>query len=404
MTSVVERLFAWRDAGLVGIFERQEDGGVGFSYAAGAGAPVSLSLPIEGGWDGEAPARFLEALLPDRAGERAALRLAYGARDATPFGLLPGSDASGGLSFTTAEEPPESAAEPRAVPDEELAAVLRTVRRTSRFECEPTGRARFLLAGSQGKVALAMVEGGWAWPSAAVPSTHVAKPGSPAWPGIERVEAATMRLARACGVEVAKCRVVALAGEESYVVERFDREMREGGSVRRLHAEDLSQALGADREAKHTALLPEDVVPLLVRADPTRELACAWFDQAMVCASVGNGDAHAKNFSIVLDDAGKPHMSPMYDVVCTLMWDGAGDALPFPVNWVCHPWDVTPADWKAEAAEHGLDGDRFAERAVEIARSAVERAEQAASGLPPELAERFMEAIRRCNARMLRCR
>lgn len=94
-------------------------------------------------------------------------------------------------------------------------------------------------------------------------------------------------------------------------------------------------------------------------------------------------------------------MSPAYDVVCTLMWDGAGDALPFPVNWACYPWDVAPADWKAEAAEHGLDGDRVAERAVEVARSAVDHAEEVASGLPPELAGRFVDAIGRSNAKMV---
>lgn len=173
-----------------------------------------------------------------------------------------------------------------------------------------------------------------------------------------------MALARACGVEVPECGVCDLGGEEAYVVERFDRELRGKGTVRRVLAEDLTQALGVDRESKYTALLPEGVVPLLVRADPTRELAYVWLEQAMVCASVGNGDAHAKNFSIVLDAEGRLRMSPAYDVVCMLLWDGAGDALPFPVNWTCCPWDVAPADWKAEAAEHGLDGDHVAERAI----------------------------------------
>ena len=48
MAGRVERLFAWCDGELVGVFERREGGGVGFSYAAGASAPVSLSLPLEG--------------------------------------------------------------------------------------------------------------------------------------------------------------------------------------------------------------------------------------------------------------------------------------------------------------------------------------------------------------------
>ena len=58
----MDSLYVWSDSRFVGRFDRNGDD-VAFSYAEGA-FPISLSLPLTGGWLRKAPIRFLDNLLP----------------------------------------------------------------------------------------------------------------------------------------------------------------------------------------------------------------------------------------------------------------------------------------------------------------------------------------------------
>ncbi len=72
------------------MFFRDGDGRVNLAYDADAAMPVSLSLPLEGGWDSGAPGAFLENLLPDerRARDAMALRLGLDMFTADEFDRL----------------------------------------------------------------------------------------------------------------------------------------------------------------------------------------------------------------------------------------------------------------------------------------------------------------------------
>lgn len=96
------------------------------------------------------------------------------------------------------------------------------------------------LAGAQHKMLLVHQDGLWFEPLPGTPSTHILKPDHPDgdYPASVVNERATMRLARAVGLDVPRV-AQARVPEPVYLVERFDR-VRAGpaGDVQRLHLID----------------------------------------------------------------------------------------------------------------------------------------------------------------------
>jgi serine/threonine-protein kinase HipA len=146
--------------------------------------------------------------------------------------------------------------------------------------------ARFSLAGNQPKFTLARIGDRWAWPNAAIPSTHIFKPPEQGTADADIVEAASNRLVRLCGLESSKAGVMEFAGERTYVIERFDRRPLENGKVARLHTEDFLQSLGLPPERKYT-VKAKDVLHMLHRADPADGLCYSWIAQLALNVSVG---------------------------------------------------------------------------------------------------------------------
>ena len=66
------------------------------------------------------------------------------------------------------------------------------------------------------------------WPNGAVPSTHILKPA-----GIydaDEVEHATMMLSKMIGIETPESDIQEFNGQQTYIVERFDRRIENAGS------------------------------------------------------------------------------------------------------------------------------------------------------------------------------
>lgn len=410
MRRMARRLLAYLDGRHVGTFSEDASGRVGFEYEAGAPSPISLSLPLGGGWADDAPLNLLRNLLPDRSGDRAALRAALGAASTDPFDLLDRVDSAGGLVLSAREWDGEAApGTVRPATAESLAArveELSGMRGAAWWPDEDPG-CRFSLAGSQGKFSLALFRGAWFWPSAGLPSTHIVKPPSPRVSGTVEVEDASMTVAGAAGARVPAHAIARLGGGDvaSYVVGRFDRLVGPDGIATRLRSEDLLQALGRPPEDKYDVEAGE-VLGLLVRADPTLSLSYEWLRQLMVCCSLGDGDAHAKNFSLLLDDAGA-RLSPMYDVLATGSWGDAYDrglAIPlmnaFDYDGCFYPEYLTPGAWAREAESAGLDGERVADMARRVAGAVIRASEEVAERVPRGLRADFLGSIRSANERM----
>ena len=193
---------------------------------------------------------------------------------------------------------------------------------------------RLSLAGAQPKLPVVIDDGQVALPlNAVTPTTHILKPEPEHFPGLVANEAFCMRLARAAMLPVAHVETaVTITGLPYLIVERYDRDLT-SDPIRRLHQEDVCQALGIPADSKYQAEggpSVRETVELLRRATgvPAHELPRLW--EALVFNwLIGNCDAHGKNFSL-LYDAGAPTLAPLYDLVSTTVVrrpdDPAGDA------------------------------------------------------------------------------
>ena len=302
--------YAWEDGKLVGAFS-EEGGRVGFRYLPAATHPISLSLPLCGGWADSAPMRFLEGLLPDNESERSAMMRTFGARSLHPMDLLISADATGGLCFTEDDSAPvdRRLRKQVATPREVALKISRLALDRGSWQSDDQ-RSRFSLAGSQNKFSLGRYGSRWVWPNAKYPSTHIIKPDNARFPDAPFVEFATMELAARCGIPTARPAIVDFDGEKAYAVERFDRTIAADGSVKRLHIEDLSQSLGISRDEKYSVSVA-DVASLLGRQRDGERLVDDWLRQLAFNTLVGNRDAHAKNYSVMIADGGA-RLCPLY--------------------------------------------------------------------------------------------
>lgn len=395
-------LYAWAEGALVGVFALSGRG-IDFAYQPDVRTPVSLSLPLNGSWDADAPANFLEGLLPERAEARLRMRIALDAPSEHPFDLLRAVDSAGGLVFLReGEQPRPVGGEPlRPATEADIEAKIASSYVLSPLFDESAEHCRFSLAGFQTKFTLARIGGDWYWPSACTPSTHIVKPPVSNIPHVNAIEDATMTLASLAGLSVPLHAIVCARERSAYFIERFDRSATDdSGPARRLRTEDFAQALGIPVDAKYDIDIPQ-IVAVLRKADPTDELAYSWIEQMAFNAFSANADAHAKNYSLLLAEDGI-QLCPLYDCLTTEYWPcyEKGLALPFNDCEVFYPCDLTPATWEKEAQRCGLDCDRVVDIARTVSARVLDAAPEAYKNLAAHDREKLLGIIEEANRGM----
>lgn len=369
---------------------------VSFKYDDDApGFSISLSLPRDGRHSKRGAGHFLENLLPDNDRAREALARSYGASSASPFSLLEraGEDVSGGVTLLPeGVSPPQS---PRLTPasEREIADRIEAIRRDESAWTHPDVPARFSLGGYQGKFAAARIGNDWYWSNSTVPSTHIFKPEPPERArGLERAEAATLALANEVGVTAARAEVMSFGDQTAFATERFDRDTT-GEIATRVHAEDVAQVLGMSPDKKYEigalavtrALEPHDVDGSL-RREFLRQLA---FN-----TMVGNADAHAKNYSVLLDE-GPLRMSPMYDSAPMGLYPEYDQSLAMSVSGATYPAAVDAPHWRKIATRAGLDPEMVLNDVTLISEGIAERADTAWTSLDEDHAKTAKDAVLR---------
>ncbi len=191
---------------------------------------------------------------------------------------------------------------------DDIAANIDAIRKDSTRWTDPRRKPRLSLGGTQGKFSLARVGDRWFWPTYEVPSTHIVKPPAERLQGIDTYEHAALLVARAAGVAASRSEILEVKGQRAFVVERWDRD-----NGLRLHAEDAAQGLGVSVDDKYGVSAPQVVGLLRAHgADPmpfVRQLAFNTY--------LGNADAHAKNYSVLLDHE-QVVVAPLYDAVANV--------------------------------------------------------------------------------------
>lgn len=266
-----------------------------------------------------------------------------------------GRDVAGALQIRD----PEAPGEPRTPALEplsqvEVGALLTDVASYPLANKPPTGAST--LAGVQDKILLVRTAEGWARALDGYPSTHILKPVSRDHPTIIYDEEYGARLARALGLTSFATTITELDAVPALVVERYDREVTAEGLPRRIHQEDLNQALGLQGDQKYQryggkASLARVAHQLTVLGDRAalRRLA----RMTVLAVAVGNLDMHAKNLALVHRRDGTVDLAPAYDVVPQTHLPNDGE-LALAVDRTYRHGAVTRANLAAEIGAWGV--------------------------------------------------
>jgi serine/threonine-protein kinase HipA len=147
--------------------------------------------------------------------------------------------------------------------------------------------------------------------------------------GVPEVELASLNLARLSGIETPDASLVSLseiAGLEDWarkvsapalVVDRFDR-----AGERRIHMEELAQVMNIPTKverAKYDRANFETIANIiagLCGIDSVKHV----ITRIVFNVLIGNGDAHLKNWAVLYKDGFTPTLSPVYDILPTVLY------------------------------------------------------------------------------------
>ena len=114
--------------------------------------------------------------------------------------------------------------------------------------------------------------------------------------------------------------------------------------------------MGISRHAKYS-VAAADAFALLKGLSNGRSLVREWAKQLVFNTLVGNCDAHGKNYSLFLRPDGSVDLCPLYDALCTRVWQETSDLLAMPINFKKRASELSLSDWAAEAAASGICED-----------------------------------------------
>ncbi len=407
----------------IGRIERAQHGHLRLRYDDGidaAGTPLSVSMPLAVAHHGDARVTpWLWGILPENADVLARWGRRFGVSVASPFPLLAtpvGRDCPGAVQFCPPSEHENLLRRQGDVAPQTEAQVaqrLRDLRGDATSWLGSDFAGRFSLAGAQAKTALHFASGRWGVPAGAVPTTHILKPGISGLQHLELNEHLCLRTAALAGLPAARTRIETFEDQTAIVVTRFDR-THSGGSLIRVHQEDLCQALGVHPARKYQAdggPTPGHVAELLracVAGAAAEEDVWRFADALAFNWLIGGTDAHAKNYSLLLAGT-RVRLAPLYDVASTLPYDDSdGHQLRLAMK-VGREYRLRRTDrrsaWEKVAAELGVDAARLLQRVLDLAGkipAALEQAtaEEDVARIESDLPRRLLDGVA---ARALHC-
>lgn len=362
----------------VGHVRRVRNGTLSFAYAdtyPRDGVPLSPNMPIRNQpYKHNSIDAYLAGLLPDNDAVRARWASKFKVAD-EPFLLLShmGLECAGAVQFVDPAQRHLLDGDRRHEPVSraEIGDRLRELR-TAGEEVGWTHPAEhWSLAGAQAKFTLALIDGTWHEATGSAATTHIIKPGIRRMKYQAIAEFATMRVADRVGLRTARVDIEDFDGEPALVVKRFDRLERDGQIVR-LHQVDLCQAAGYHPKFKYEAQHGPSGRQLasLIRSASSRpdEDVLAFSDALLFNYLSSSPDGHAKNMALLLTGT-QARFAPLYDLATGAPY-GAADIAPtaaFSVGGVRNFGEAYPKNWRAHAAELGLDRDERTQRAIELA-------------------------------------
>lgn len=290
--------------------------------------PLSLSMPLSGLVHGNrVVTSWMVGLLPGDSAVRHRIAERGKVNPRNPVALLSvvGLDCPGAVQTCWADETWRVDSRQSDLEPVDDAWIAGRLARFARDEASwQIADERWSVGGGQSKFTLTRTEAGWADPRGSAASTHIVKPGVPGVMHQALNEHLSLRILAAVGIPVATSQYLEFEGRGAIVERRFDR-LGLGDEVRRLHAEDLCQAMGSlhpyERDGGPHA---GDIISLL-QARAGAKSRDQFVDALIATYLLGAPDGHARNYSVLMS-SGAVELAPLYDVASSLPYDvdGAG--------------------------------------------------------------------------------
>jgi serine/threonine-protein kinase HipA len=347
------------------------------SYSLSVSMPLAdVTYPQKSVWP------YLWNLLPENPNVLQRWAQQYHTSAGNPFKLLThvGADVPGAAQFIPPERLAEIQSEQRPtiewISSDELRERLGQLRDDISAVRRPGDIGKMSLPGVQAKTAFYWEPqvNRWGVPGGRTPTTHIIKPCIPGFDGLVENEHLCQDIAARLGLVAARSFVL-MFDEPYIVVERYDRLPPSRGTrfPRRIHQEDVCQALGLMPTRKYQ----EDGGPSIaqittlirrVSADPEADVE-RFLKANIFNWLIGGTDAHAKNYSFLIDAGDTIRLAPLYDLSSQLPYP---DLIPQRVAMkIGDHYDiarVNPTDWRNLASSCALDEDQVIGMLTEMAR------------------------------------
>ena len=330
--------------------------------------PLSYSMPLQQDAHGTREiTTFMWGLLPDNETTLQRWGTRYKVSPHNPFSMLAaiGEDCPGAVQIV----PPEMDLKGRQRVEwlkrgelEKRIKILKEDGGAGRLESD-TGQ--FSLAGAQAKTALYLANGKWGVPQGRTPTTHILKPETGHITDVAANEHFCLHFARHCKMAAALSDVEVIGDIPVLVVERFDR-VRSSGLVRRVHQEDMCQALSTRiKYQQEGGPGIFDIMQLLQFSD-SPEIDRDRFMRAQALNYIIEGtDAHARNYSIIYAPGQGFRLAPLYDVISNLPYakkpGQRRPTLAMSIGGKRAFVDILPRHWERQATSVHFLKDRMFE-------------------------------------------
>jgi serine/threonine-protein kinase HipA len=386
-----------------GVLERLERGRLSFRYSEqwveDDRLVLSHSLPLQDEpFDDDTARPYFAGLLPEGEFLRAVART-FHVSAGNAFALLDaiGGECAGAVSLAAAGKGPPEPGPPRFLDSAELAKLVAELPANPLRVGEDEEGLRLSLAGVQEKLPVIFQGGKIGITRGDPPSTHIIKLPSPHFDGMTANEALCLELARRSGLDAvqAQARTTALGFEAAeddddyLLVVRYDRE-KQAGHVVRFHQEDFCQSLGFVPELKYES----DGGPGIAQcADLLRKHSAApavdilaFADILVFNLVIGNHDAHAKNYSLLLEGPRAPRLAPAYDLVSTTAYPDLHRKTAMKYGGENRPDYIRGRHLDRAAKDLGMSPSAFRRRAQDLCDRVEPAVGSAIDALDPELA------------------
>jgi serine/threonine-protein kinase HipA len=362
------------------------------SYISSATAKsISLSLPLsEKDFDAEATKSFFDGLLPEGFTRQCVANSIHASSDDYISILRElGSECLGAIQIIDGDKHPVKTGYAHLTVEE----IKKLAKEGASKSAEIVVKSHLSLTGVSGKVGLYYDEDSRKWykPQALAPSTHIVKQSHVRYKNIILNEQLCLLAAQKLGIEIPESFILQ-AQEEIFSDEdvlfatrRFDRffdndsKMIDGMKIPYcLHQEDFAQALGiqsSDKYEKSGERYLKRMFGLLQKhsSNPIEDSLKLW-KRAVFNFMIGNIDNHIKNSSLIYSkDLASIRLAPLYDVVCTKIYESSTDEMSVSINGKQNINQITRDDFEKEAKNCGL-GSKIAMKIYDEVQSGIKKA------------------------------